>query len=164
MPSFDIVSQIDAQEVDNAVNNVLKEIDTRYDFRGVNTEIDLNKKTNTISLVTGDEMKIKAVKDMMITHFTRRKVDPRSLDFGKVEPTSNGQLKQEIKLKEGIDKDTAKKIVKMIKGTKMKVQAAIQDDQVRVTGKKLDDLQSVIALVKDASELDMPFQFVNMKK
>ncbi|WP_421902452.1 YajQ family cyclic di-GMP-binding protein [Maridesulfovibrio sp.] len=163
MPSFDIVSQIDAQEVDNAVNNVLKEIDTRYDFRGVNTEIDLNKKTNTISLVTGDEMKIKAVKDMMITHFTRRKVDPRSLDFGKVEPTSSAQLKQEIKLKEGIDKDTAKKIVKMIKGTKMKVQAAIQDDQVRVTGKKLDDLQAVISLVRD-SDLDMPFQFVNMKK
>ncbi|NDV26350.1 YajQ family cyclic di-GMP-binding protein [Desulfovibrio sp. JC010] len=164
MPSFDIVSQIDAQEVDNAVNNVLKEVDTRYDFRGVNTEINLNKKTNTISLVTGDEMKIKAVKDMMITHFTRRKVDPRSLDFGKFEPTSNGQLKQEVKLKEGIDKDTAKKIVKMIKGTKMKVQAAIQDDQVRVTGKKLDDLQAVMSLVREASELDMPFQFVNMKK
>ncbi|WP_419779214.1 YajQ family cyclic di-GMP-binding protein [Maridesulfovibrio sp.] len=163
MPSFDIVSQIDAQEVDNAVNNVLKEVDTRYDFRGVNTEITLNKKTNTISLVTGDEMKIKAVKDMMITHFTRRKVDPRSLDFGKFEPTSNGQLKQEVKLKEGIDKDTAKKIVKLIKGAKMKVQAAIQDDQVRVTGKKLDDLQSAISLVRD-SDFDMPFQFVNMKK
>ena len=163
MPSFGIVSQIDAQEVDNAVNNVLKEVDTRYDFRGVNTEITLNKKTNTISLVTGDEMKIKAVKDMMITHFTRRKVDPRSLDFGKFEPTSNGQLKQEVKLKEGIDKDTAKKIVKLIKGAKMKVQAAIQDDQVRVTGKKLDDLQSAISLVRD-SDFDMPFQFVNMKK
>lgn len=163
MPSFDIVSQIDAQEVDNAVNNVLKEVDTRYDFRGVNTEVTLNKKTNTISIVTGDEMKIKAVKDMMITHFTRRKVDPRSLEFGKFEPTSNGQLKQEVKLKEGIDKDTAKKIVKMIKGAKLKVQAAIQDEQVRVTGKKLDDLQAVIALVKDF-DLDMPFQFVNMKK
>lgn len=163
MPSFDIVSQIDAQEVDNAVNNVLKEVDTRYDFRGVNTEVTLNKKTNSISIVTGDEMKIKAVKDMMITHFTRRKVDPRSLEFGKFEPTSNGQLKQEVKLKEGIDKDTAKKIVKMIKGAKLKVQAAIQDEQVRVTGKKLDDLQAVIALVKDF-DLDMPFQFVNMKK
>ncbi|WP_319760945.1 YajQ family cyclic di-GMP-binding protein [Maridesulfovibrio sp.] len=163
MPSFDIVSQIDAQEVDNAVNNVLKEVDTRYDFRGVNTEIELNKKTNTINVVTGDEMKMKAVRDMMITHFTRRKVDPRSLEFGKFEPTSNGQLKQEVKLKEGIDKDTAKKIVKMIKGTKIKVQASIQDEQVRVTGKKLDDLQSVISLVRD-SDLDMPFQFVNMKK
>lgn len=163
MPSFDIVSQVDLQEVDNAVNNVLKEVDTRYDFRGVNTELSLNKKTNVISLVTGDDMKIKAVRDMMITHFTRRKVDPRVLDFGKVEPTSNGHLKQEIKLREGIDKDTAKKIVKMIKNSKIKVQAAIQDEQVRVTGKKLDDLQEVIALVRDC-DLDMPFQFVNMKK
>lgn len=163
MSSFDIVSQIDPQEVDNAVNNVTKEIDTRYDFRGVNTEISFNKKDNIISLVTGDDMKIKAVRDMMITHFTRRKVDPRVIDFGKVEPTSNGQLKQEIKLKEGIDKDTAKKIVKMIKGTKIKVQAAIQDNQVRVTGKKLDDLQEVIALVKN-TDYEMPFQFVNMKK
>ncbi|CCO25128.1 YajQ family cyclic di-GMP-binding protein [Maridesulfovibrio hydrothermalis] len=162
MPSFDIVSQIDPQEVDNAVNNVLKEIDTRYDFRGVNTELSLNKKTNTISLVTGDDMKIKAVRDMLITHFTRRKVDPRVLDFSKTEATSNGQLKQEIKLKEGIDKDTAKKIVKMIKGTKIKVQAAIQDDQVRVTGKKLDDLQEIISLVSKA-DYEMPFQFVNMK-
>ncbi len=162
MPSFDIVSQVDMQEVDNAVNNVLKEIETRYDFRGVNTELSLNKKNSTISLVTGDDMKIKAVRDMMITHFTRRKVDPRVLDFGNTEPTSNGQLKQEIKLKEGIDKDTAKKIVKMIKSSKIKVQGAIQDEQVRVTGKKLDDLQSVIAMVKDC-DIDMPFQFVNMK-
>ncbi|WP_320170256.1 YajQ family cyclic di-GMP-binding protein [Maridesulfovibrio sp.] len=163
MPSFDIVSQVDLQEVDNAVNNVLKEIDTRYDFRGVNTELSLNKKTNVISLVTGDEMKINAVRDMLITHFTRRKVDPRVLDFGKLEPTSNGRLKQDIKLKEGIDKDTAKKIVKMIKDSKLKVQGAIQDEQVRVTGKKLDDLQQVISLVRDC-DLDMPFQFVNMKK
>lgn len=162
MPSFDIVSQVDLQEVDNAVNNVLKEVDTRYDFRGVNTEISLNKKNSVVNLVTGDDMKIKAVRDMMITHFTRRKVDPRVLDFGKVEPTSSGQLKQEVKLKEGIDKDTAKKIVKMIKATKIKVQASIQDDQVRVTGKKLDDLQEVISLVKN-SDLDMPFQYVNMK-
>ena len=104
MPSFDIVSQIDPQEVDNAVNNVVKEVETRYDFRGVKTEIVFNKKVNAVNIVTGDDMKIKAVRDMLITHFTRRKVDPRVLDFGKVEPTSNGQLKQEVKLKEGIDK------------------------------------------------------------
>ncbi|WP_027722011.1 YajQ family cyclic di-GMP-binding protein [Maridesulfovibrio zosterae] len=163
MPSFDIVSQIDPQEVDNAVNNVVKEVETRYDFRGVNTEISFNKKVNAVNIVTGDDMKIKAVRDMLITHFTRRKVDPRVLDFGKVEPTSNGQLKQEVKLKEGIDKDTAKKIVKMIKATKIKVQAAIQDEQVRVTGKKLDDLQEVITLIREA-DLEMPFQYVNMKK
>ncbi|WP_432735897.1 YajQ family cyclic di-GMP-binding protein [Maridesulfovibrio sp. FT414] len=163
MPSFDIVSQVDMQEVDNAVNNVLKEIETRYDFRGAKTVMDLSKKTSSINLVTGDDMKIKAVRDMLITHFTRRKVDPRVLDFGQAEATSGGQLKQEIKIKEGIDKDTAKKIVKMIKDSKIKVQAAIQDEQVRVTGKKLDDLQEVISLVRDC-DLEMPFQFVNMKK
>ncbi|OEU68769.1 MAG: YajQ family cyclic di-GMP-binding protein [Desulfovibrio sp. S3730MH75] len=163
MPSFDIVSEVDQQEVDNAVNNVLKEIETRYDFRGVPTELSLSKKDNTLSLVTGDDMKIKAVRDMLITHFTRRKVDSRIIDFGEVEGTSKGQLKQQVKLKEGIDKDTAKKLVKMIKATKMKVQAAIQDEQVRVTGKKLDDLQEVMNLVRNC-DLDMPFQFTNMKK
>ncbi len=162
MPSFDIVSQIDLQEVDNAVNNVLKEVDTRFDFRNSKTEMTFNRKDKRISLVTGDEMKIKALRDMLITHFTRRKVDSRFMEFGEPEGTSKGQLKQDIKLREGIDKDTAKTIVKMIKDAKIKVQAAIQDDQVRVTGKKIDDLQAVIQLVKD-SKLDLPFQYVNMK-
>ncbi len=162
MPSFDIVSEVDLQEVDNAVNNVVKEIDTRYDFRGVATELSFNKKDKVINLVTGDDMKVKAVRDMLITHFTRRKVDSRVIDCGEVEPTSKGQLKQAIKLKEGIDKDTAKKLVKMIKASKIKVQAAIQDEQVRVTGKKIDDLQEVMGLVREC-DLDMPFQFVNMK-
>ncbi|MBI9112788.1 YajQ family cyclic di-GMP-binding protein [Maridesulfovibrio ferrireducens] len=162
MPSFDVVSEVDLQEVDNAVNNVIKEIDTRYDFRGVSTELSFNKKDKVINLLTGDDMKVKAVRDMLITHFTRRKVDSRVIEYGEVEPTSKGQLKQAIKLKEGIDKDTAKKIVKMIKASKIKVQAAIQDEQVRVTGKKLDDLQAVMSLVREC-DLDMPFQFVNMK-
>ncbi len=163
MPSFDIVSQIDFQEVDNAVNNVRKEVMTRYDFRGITTEINLNRKDKKLSLLTGDDMKIKALRDMLISHFTRRKVDSASLEFSEPEPTSKGQLKQEIKLREGIDKDTAKKMVKMIKGSKIKVQAAIQDEQVRVTGKKLDDLQAVIQLMSD-SKFDIPLQYVNMKK
>ncbi|MGE4506300.1 MAG: YajQ family cyclic di-GMP-binding protein [Desulfovibrionaceae bacterium] len=162
MPSFDIVSQIDLQEVDNAVNNVKKEVLTRFDFRGVNTELDLNRKDKKISLVTGDEMKIKALRDMLITHFTRRKVDSACMEFAEPEPTSKGQLKQEITLREGIDKDTAKKMVKAIKDTKLKVQAAIQDEQVRVTGKKLDDLQAVIQLMRDA-DYGLPLQYVNMK-
>lgn len=163
MPSFDIVSEVDIQEVDNAVNNTVKEIDTRYDFRGVTTNLDLNKKDKIISLVTGDEMKVKAVRDMLITHFTRRKVDSRVMEFGEMEPTSQGQLKQQIKLKEGISKEEAKKVTKLIKDSKIKVQASIQDEQIRVTGKKIDDLQSVISLVKDC-DVDLPFQFVNMKK
>ena len=162
MPSFDIVSQIDIQEVDNAVNNVLKEIETRYDFRNIHTEMTFNRKDKVINLVTGDDMKIRAIREMLIAHFTRRKVDSRAMEFGDPEQTSKGQLKQEIKLREGIDKDTAKKIVKMIKDAKLKVQAAIQDDQVRVTGKKIDDLQTVIQLMQ-GSKLELPLQFVNMK-
>lgn len=162
MPSFDIVSQIDLQEVDNAVNNVLKEVDTRFDFRGSNTEITFNRKDKRISLVTGNEMNVKAVRDMLITHFTRRKVDSRVMEYGEPEGASKGRVKQEIKLKEGIDKETAKLIVKMIKDAKLKVQAAIQDEQVRVTGKKIDDLQTVIQLMKD-SKIELPLQYVNMK-
>lgn len=164
MPSFDIVSKVDVQELDNALNNVRKEIETRYDFRNINTELELNKKTMTINLVTGDDMKIKAVRDMLIAHCVRRKVDPKVLDFGKIEPTSGTQVKQAISIREGIDKDSAKKMVKLIKNMKLKkVQAAIQDDQVRVTGPKIDNLQEVIQLL-NAEELDMPLQFVNMKK
>ncbi|MEF2146140.1 MAG: YajQ family cyclic di-GMP-binding protein [Desulfovibrionaceae bacterium] len=163
MPSFDIVNQIDLQEVDNAVNNVVKELATRFDFRNVATELDLNRKDKRINLVTGDEMKVKAIRDLLIAHFTRRKVDHRCMEFGEPEATSKGQLKQVITLKDGIDKDTAKKIVKMIKDAKLKVQAAIQDEQVRVTGKKIDDLQTVIQLMQE-SKLELPLQYVNMKK
>ena len=162
MPSFDIVSQVDLQEVDNAINNVKKEIGSRYDFRGVTTEITFNRKDKRIHILTGDEMKIKAVRDMLSAHCVRRKIDPRIMDFSEPEGTSKGQLKQQVRLKEGIDKETAKKLVKLIKGAKLKVQAAIQDNQVRVTGKKIDDLQAVIGLIKEGG-FEQPFQFVNMK-
>jgi uncharacterized protein YajQ (UPF0234 family) len=162
MPSFDIVSQVDLQEVDNAINNVNKEVASRYDFRGVTTEITFNRKDKRIHILTGDEMKIQAVRDMLGAHCVRRKIDPRILDFGEPEGTSKGQLKQQVRLKEGIDKETAKKLVKLIKTAKLKVQAAIQDNQVRVTGKKIDDLQTVIGLIKDKG-FDLPLQFVNMK-
>lgn len=163
MPSFDIVSELDLQEVDNAVNNVRKETETRYDFRGVITEIELNRKAKTIALTTGDDMKIRAVRDMLVSHFVRRKIDPKAMEFGEPEKTSRGQLKQEIKLHDGIDKDAARKLVKIIKDSKIKVQAAIQDEQVRVTGKQVDDLQDVIALLREAA-FELPLQFVNMKK
>lgn len=163
MPSFDIVSELDLQEVDNAVNNVRKEVETRYDFKGVITEMEFNRKTKVLSLVTGDEMKIRAIRDMLISHFVRRKVDPKAMEFSEPENTSRGQLKQEIKLHDGIDKDAARKLVKIIKDSKLKVQAAIQDEQVRVTGKQIDDLQAVMALLK-GTELEIPLQFVNMKK
>jgi len=163
MPSFDIVSELDLQEVDNAVNNVKKETETRYDFRGVKTEIDFNRKAKSISIITGDDMKIRAIRDMLISHFVRRKVDPKAMDFSEPEKTSMGQLKQTITLHDGIDKDSARKLVKIIKDSKLKVQAAIQDEQVRVTGKQIDDLQSVISLLR-TTEFELPLQFVNMKK
>jgi len=162
MPSFDIVNEVDLQEVDNAVNNTKKLIETRYDFRGSETEIELDKKGKKISVVTGDTMKMDAVKDVLATNMIKRKLSPKCLEYGDVEPTSKGAVKVEVKLKEGIDHDTAKKIVKMIKECGVKVQASIQDEQVRVTGKKIDELQEVIQMLR-AATLEVPLQYVNMK-
>lgn len=162
MPSFDVVNKIDMQELDNAVNNVRKEVDTRFDFRGANTEISLDKGTKRVHVVTADEMKIRAVADMLQAHCIKRKIDPKVLEFKDIEPTSKGAVKRDIHIREGISKEQAQKIVKDIKASKIKVQAAIQDDQVRVTGKKIDDLQAVIGLLKEGT-YDVPLQFVNMK-
>ncbi len=162
MASFDIVNEMDAQEVDNAVNNVLKEVSTRYDFRGLHTEVEFLKKENKINIVAAESMKLKAVKDMLVKHFIKRGVDPKVLDFGPEEGTSQGHVKTTATIKEGISRETAKKIVKEIKNLKLKVQPAIQDDQVRVTGKKIDDLQEVIRVLK-SKKFDVPLQFVNMK-
>jgi len=162
MPSFDIVNRVDMQEVDNAVNLTRKIITTRYDFRKSQTEINLNRKEQNIRMITEDTMKMKAVQDELIGSLVKRKVDPKALDFKEVEPASKGMLKCEVRLVDGIDMDTARSIVKMIKDLKLKVQAQIQDNQVRVSGKKIDDLQTVIAMLKK-SNLKVPLQFVNMK-
>lgn len=163
MSSFDIVNEVDLQEVDNAVNNTKKEVATRYDFRQSNTQVEFNRKEKTLSLLTADDMKMQALQDMLIANFVKRKVDPLCLEFGRNEGTSNGQVKRGVKLREGIERETAQKIVKLIKALKLKVQPAIQDNQVRVSGKKIDDLQAVIAMVKK-EDLGIPLQFVNMKK
>lgn len=162
MPSFDIVNEVNIQEVDNAVNNTLKEVATRYDFRGLNTEVNFTKKEKTIDILAAESMKMKAVKEMLVKHFIKRGLEPKVLDFGDEEGTSSGAVKIKATIKEGIDRETAKKIVKEIKNAKLKVQPAIQDDQVRVTGKKIDDLQSVIQLLK-SKKFGIPLQFVNMK-
>lgn len=162
MASFDIVNEINAQEVDNAVNNTLKEINTRYDFRGLHTEVTYHKNENRIHLVAAESMKMKAVREMIIKNFVKRGIDSKVLEFGDEEGTSQGHLKMDVALKEGIDRETAKKIVKEIKNMKMKVQPQIQDNQVRVTGKKIDDLQAVIAHLK-SKDLGVPLQFTNMK-
>lgn len=162
MASFDIVNEINAQEVDNAVNNTVKEVSTRYDFRGLHTEVEFAKKENRIDIVAAESMKLKAVKDMLIKHFIKRNLEPKVLEYGTEEGTSQGHVKMSVSIKEGIDRETAKKIVKEIKNLKLKVQPAIQDNQVRVSGKKIDDLQEVIQHLK-RKDFGIPLQFVNMK-
>lgn len=163
MASFDIVSRIDFQEVDNAVNISKKAILARYDFRGSKTEISLDKKDKKIHVTTEDDMKMRAVQDTLIENLVKRKVDRRYLEPKANEMAAQGMIKREISIKEGVDSDQARAIVKMIKDKKLKVQAAIQDQQVRVTGKNIDDLQSVISMLR-AATLPIPLQFVNMQR
>jgi len=162
MASFDIVNEIDAQEVDNAINNTLKEINTRYDFRGLHSEVTFHKKENRIHLVGAESMKMQAMKEMLIRNFIMRGIDSKVLDFGTEEGTSQGYIKMDVSLNEGINREQAKKIVKEIKDLKFKVQPQIQDDQIRVTGKKIDELQTVIAHLK-GKDMGVPLQFVNFK-
>ena len=162
MPSVDVVSKVDLQSLDNAINNVKREITTRYDFKNIKSEITYDKKTKRIHIVTGDDWKVKAVTNMLIGQCTRLKLDHKCLDFQEIEATSQGGAKTDILIKEGIPKDLAQKMVKLIKGLKMKVQPAIQDDQVRITGKKIDDLQHIMQLLRE-EDYDIPLQFVNMK-
>ncbi len=163
MPSFDIVNEVNLQEVDNAINNTKKELANRYDFRNSKTSIELDKKEAKISLHTEDEMKVRALQEMMSVNLSKRKIDPRAVEFGKVEPGQGQSVKVEIKIKQGLDKDAAREIVKLIKDTKLKVQAVIQDEQVRVTAKKIDDLQAVIKMLRENPAIKVPLQFVNMK-
>jgi len=162
MPSFDIVNHVDLQEADNAINNTKKEIATRYDFRGSPAEVTLDKKEKVIHVVAEQEMRMEAVMDMLMTNMIKRKIDPKVLKAKAIEPTSQGHVKREINIQEGIETEIAKRIVKIIKDQKLKVQAAIQDEQVRVSGKKIDDLQDVIKLLR-GQDLGIPLQFVNMK-
>lgn len=162
MPSFDVVSQLDLQELDNAINITQKGLATRYDFRGSKTDISFDKKGKKITLLTEDDMKMTAIRDMMISSLIKRKIEPKCLEFGETQAASGGMIRKVVTLREGIDKESAKKIVKIIKDANLKVQAAIMDDQVRVTGKKIDDLQEVIALLR-AADLPVALQFTNMK-
>lgn len=162
MPSFDIVNKIDHQLLDNAINTARKEIATRYDFRDSKSTIEFDKKALNIQLLTESEMRIEAIEDVLRSRMIKQKLDPLCLDFGKERYASGNMMRKDIKIKEGIDKETAKKIVKKIKDAKLKVEAQIMDEQVRVSGKKIDDLQAVIALVR-GSDFEVPLQFVNMK-
>ena len=160
--SFDIVSEIDLQEADNAVNQALKEIHQRYDLKDSATSMELNKKEKNITVNTKDDYSLKASIDILQTKFIRRGISIKALKLNESEPAAGGRIKQIISLQSGISKDNAKKITKMVKDSKLKVNAQIQDEQVRVQSAKIDDLQTVIKLVKEA-DLDFPTQFVNMK-
>lgn len=160
MPSFDIESKTDLREVDNALQNVQREIATRYDFKGSKTSIE--RKENEITLLADDEYKRDQVEQMFKGHFTRRKLDAKALEFKDPEAASGGMLRQKVIVKQGVDSETAKKINKFVKDSKLKVQSSIQGDSVRVTGKKRDDLQEAIAAIK-AMELELPLQFVNFR-
>ena len=145
--SFDIVSEIDLQEADNAVNQALKEIHQRFDLKDSNTSVDLNKKDKTIVINTRDDYSLKASIDILQTKFIRRGISIKALKLNEPEPTSGGRLKQKIDLQSGISKENTKKITTLIKDSKLKVTAQIQDEQVRVQGNKIDDLQSIIKLI-----------------
>ena len=162
MASFDTVSEVNLQELDNAVNNMKKELHTRFDFKGSNTEIELNKKDKIVKIVSSDDMKMDILREMLISAVTKRGVDSRCLEFSEVEKAGGAMLKRDVKIKEGIDKDTAKQITTAVKNSKLKVQASIMDDKVRIQGKKIDDLQAVIQLLKGL-DLGLPLQFINMK-
>jgi uncharacterized protein YajQ (UPF0234 family) len=163
MPSFDIVSRVDMQEMDNAVNQVKKEIGTRFDFRGSKTQIDLDRKAAKIQVLSEDEMKLRAVRDMLIAKAVRRSIDAKALVFGQPEKAGGDMVKQVVTITNGIDIETARKVVRLVKETKLKVQASIQGDEVRIIGKQRDDLQQVIGALKEA-ELGMPLQFVNYRE
>ena len=158
--SFDIVCKVDMQEVTNALDQARREIDTRYDLKGTKNEIKLEK--TDITLTSPDEMKLKAVVDILQSKLHRRGVPLKALDYGAVEPAAGGTLRQKIAIQQGIPIEKAREIVRLVKDSKVRVQAAIQENQVRVSGKNRDDLQKVIALVKDR-DFGIALQFTNYR-
>lgn len=162
MPSFDITSKVDLQTLDNAINVAKKEIDNRYDFKGTHVVIELNKKDMILNVEVDSDMKLKQLEDVILTKAMRQGLEASSFDMSKEATPSGKNVKKVIPIKNGIDRDFAKKIVKLIKDSGLKVQPAIMDDIIRVTAKKIDDLQEVIQLCRTAG-LEQPLQYVNMK-
>lgn len=162
MPSFDVVSHVDLQSVDDALNNTKRQLLQRYDFRGSNTEINFDRSQKEIHFLTADKLKMEALREVFLANAVRQKINAKVFKFGEMEPTAGGALKREIKVQEGIEREIAQKIVKLVKDTKLKVQTAIQGDELRITGKKLDDLQAVISLLRE-QDMDVALQFINMR-
>ena len=162
MPSFDIVSKVDLQALDNAVNVTSKEITNRFDFKGTHVVVDLNKKDFSINIETEDDMKLRQLIDVLINKANRQGISPEAFDLSKESYPSGKLYKREIAVRNGLRQEDAKKIVKLIKDSGLKVQAAIMDDIIRVTGKKIDDLQEVIQASKGWG-LGIPLQYENMR-
>ncbi|MRR34336.1 YajQ family cyclic di-GMP-binding protein [bacterium] len=160
MPSFDIVSKVDMQEVDNAVNQAVKEIGQRYDFKGSKSEVTLEK--DSIKILADDDFRLKAIVDILQSKFIKRAISPKALQYGKAETASGGMVRQIVTIQQGISKEKGKEVVAVIKEAKLKVQGQIQDDQVRVTGKNRDDLQEAIRTLK-GKDLGIELQFVNFR-
>ena len=160
MPSFDIVSKVDMQEVDNAVNQTVKEITQRYDFKGTKSQVTLEN--DSIKVLADDDFRLKAIIDILQSKCIKRGISLKALQYGKAESASGGMVRQIITVQQGISKEKGKELNGIIKETKLKVQSQIQDDQVRVTGKNTDDLQEIIKLLKE-KELGVELQFVNFR-
>lgn len=160
MPSFDIVSKTDLAEVDNAIQGVVREIGTRFDFKG--SKCSVERKELLITLLADDDMKLRQMQELMKGYMVRRKLEASALEFKDPQAASGNTLRQEVTIKQGIDQTLAKRIVKEIKDSKMKVQVSIQGDELRVSGKKKDDLQDAIAFVR-AMKIEQPLQYQNFR-
>jgi uncharacterized protein YajQ (UPF0234 family) len=160
MPSFDIVSKTELAEVDNALDGLKREMATRFDFKG--TKSTVTREAQVITIMADDQMKLRQIQELVKAYFVRRKIDPNALEFKDEERASGDMVRQVVNIKQGIDRELAKTIVKGLKESKLKVQTAIQGDELRVTGKKRDDLQDAIALVRSL-KIEQPLQFVNFR-
>ncbi len=162
MPSFDVVSQVNLQELDNAINQTTKEISQRYDFKNSKTTIEWRPKEKEIVIVADDDYKLSAATDILQSKLVKRSVPLKNLKYETIEQATGGQVRQSIKVKQGIDKEEAKKVIQAIKDSKAKVQAQVMDEQVRVTSKSIDDLQDTIRFLRSAN-VDIDLQFTNMR-
>ena len=161
MPSFDIVSKLDLAEVDNALAGIAREIGTRYDFKDSKSSV--TRQEGAITLIADDDLKLKQIHELLKVHMTRRKVDAGALDFKPPEKASGNMLRQTVALRQGIDRELAKRLVREIKDSGLKVQASIQGDELRISGKKRDDLQAAITVIRGL-KLEQPLQYVNFRE
>ena len=161
MPSFDIVSRLDLAEVDNAIAGIEREIATRFDFKG--SKCTVKREEGALSLVADDDLKLKQMHELLKVHLTRRKVDPAALDFKTAEKASGNTIRQSVVLRQGVDAELARKLVRTVKDSKLKVQIAIQGTELRVTGKKRDDLQAAISVIRGL-KIEQPLQYLNFRE